>query len=168
MDVTFTLASSSDAHVLAALRAAAARALTTHYGEGPWSAEPSERGVLGDFRNADVWVARTGGEIVATFRLAAKKPWAIDAACFTACRRPLYLTNMAVLPRVQRRGIGRLCLQHAEVVARSRPADAIRLDSYDDEAGAGPFYARCGFREVGRTVYRTTPLVYYERLLRGA
>jgi ribosomal protein S18 acetylase RimI-like enzyme len=124
--------------------------------------------VLGDFRGADVWVARDGADIVGTFRLAKRKPWAIDTSYFTACRRPIYLTNMAVHPDLQRRGIGRLCLAHAEEVARSRPADAIRLDAYDAEAGAGAFYARCGFHEVGRAIYRTTSLVYYERVLRSA
>lgn len=169
IEIAFTLASPSDAPELAALRVAAARALTECYGDGPWSTEPGERSVLGDFRHADVWVARDGqDELVATFRLAAKKPWAIDTAYFSEARRPLYLTNMAVHPDVQRQGIGRLCLAHAETVARTRPADAIRLDAYDAEAGAGAFYARCGFREVGRVVYRTTPLVYYERLLRDS
>jgi GNAT superfamily N-acetyltransferase len=167
-DLVFTLAGPSDASVLAALRAAAARQLTARFGEGPWSTEPSERSVLGDFRHADVWVARDEGEIVATFRLAAKKPWTINTAYFTGARRPLYLTNMAVHPDLQRRGVGRLCLMHAGEVARTRTVDAIRLDAYDAEAGAGPFYARCGFREVGRVLYRSTPLVYYERLLRSA
>jgi GNAT superfamily N-acetyltransferase len=122
--------------------------------------------VLGDFRGAEVWIARDGQSILATFRLGSRKPWAIDTSYFTACRRPIYLTNMVVHPDVQRRGIGRLCLVHAEQVARRRRADAIRLDAYDAQAGAGPFYATCGFREVGRTLYRTTALVYYERVLR--
>ena len=45
------------------------------------------------------------------------------------------------------------------------PADAIRLDAYDAPAGAGDFYAKCGFREVGRATYRGVPLVYFELLL---
>ena len=43
--------------------------------------------------------------------------------------------------------------------------DAIRLDAYDAAAGAGDFYAKNGFREVGRTKYRNAPLIYYELLL---
>jgi GNAT superfamily N-acetyltransferase len=69
---------------------------------------------------------------------------------------------MAVRPDYQRRGIGRLCLEHAIRRVRDWPADAIRLDAYDAEAGAGEFYSKCGFREVGRVEYRGTPLVYYE------
>ena len=36
---------------------------------------------------------------------------------------------------------------------------------FDAEAGAGAFYARCGFRERARVVYKGDPLVYYELLL---
>jgi hypothetical protein len=39
------------------------------------------------------------------------------------------------------------------------------LDSYDADAGAGEFYARCGFTERGRVVYKGDPLIYYQRLL---
>ena len=78
---------------------------------------------------------------------------------------PVYLTDMAILPDVQGQGIGRCCLERVVEIARSTPADAIRLDAYDAEAGAGRFYERCGFREVGRVSYRGVPLVYYERLL---
>ena len=73
---------------------------------------------------------------------------------------------MAVAPSAQRTGAGRELLEHAVVAARGWPADCIRLDAYDAPAGAGEFYARCGFTEVGRVVYRKTPLIYFEKLLR--
>jgi len=166
MRLTFRLAGPSDAVVLAALRGAAARDLTKQFGEGHWSGEPSERGVVADLRHAEVWVARSGSAVVGTFRLAAKKPWAIDRSYFTDCKRPIYLTNMAVRPDYQRRGIGRRCLDHAVERVRDWPGDAIRLDAYQGEGGAGEFYAKCGFREVGRATYRFTPLIYYELLVR--
>jgi len=49
--------------------------------------------------------------------------------------------------------------------AKAWPADAIRLDAYDTAGGAGAFYLQCGFREVGRVVYRKTPLIYLEMML---
>lgn len=165
MTLSFTLAGPADAPAVAALRSAAARGLTERYGRGHWSTETSERGAVADLRHAEVWVARRGETMLATFRLATKKPWAIDRSYFTDCRRPIYLTNMAVHPDVQRQGIGRLCLVHAAERVRRWPGDAIRLDAYDADAGAGPFYAKCGFREVGRAVYRTSPLIYYELVL---
>jgi GNAT superfamily N-acetyltransferase len=68
---------------------------------------------------------------------------------------------MAVQPALQRRGIGRRLLDYSAEVARDWPAEAIRLDAYDADAGAGGFYAHCGYREAGRVTYRGTPLVYY-------
>ena len=47
----------------------------------------------------------------------------------------------------------------------SWPAEAICLDAYDTEAGAGGFYRKCGFQEVGRATYRGTPLIYFQMLL---
>ena len=165
MSLTFRLAGPSDAPVLAALRGAAARELTKQFGKGHWSPEPSERGVVADLRHAEVWMAKRGSAVVGTFRLATKKPWAIDRSYFTGCKRPIYLTNMAVRPADQRRGIGRQCLEYAVDRVREWPGDAIRLDAYQGDGGAGGFYAKCGFREVGRVVYRFTPLIYYEFLV---
>jgi GNAT superfamily N-acetyltransferase len=79
--------------------------------------------------------------------------------------KPLYLTGMAVHPDFQRKGVGRLLMKHAEVTARAWPADAIRLDAFDADAGAGQFYAKCGFRKRGRVTYRKAPLVYFELVL---
>jgi len=109
-------------------------------------------------------MARNGAGIIATLRLATKKPWAIDVEYFVNVRRPLYLHDMAVEPGLQRQGVGRSLIEKAKSVARKWPSAAIRLDAYDAEAGAGGFYAKCGFREVGRVTYRNTPLVYYELL----
>src|SRR6185369_928212 len=158
-------ATPDDAPAIAALRAAVARDLTARYGKGHWSSEGSEKGVLRGMGTARVFVVRVAQGVVAVLSLATKKPWAIDPAYFTACKRALYLTDMAVDPALQRQGIGRLCLEAALRVAREWPADAIRLDAYDAAAGAGEFYRRCGFREAGRVVYRKVPLVYFEWLV---
>jgi GNAT superfamily N-acetyltransferase len=101
---------------------------------------------------------------VATLRLTPRKPWAIDRSHFSAVKRPLYLVSMAIAPDLQRTGIGRRCLEQAREICRKWPADAIRLDAYDAPAGAGKFYAKCGFRNVGRARYRGCPLLYYEWL----
>lgn len=159
------LATAADAAAIAALRMAAADALTRDYVPGHWSSAVSERGVLHAMRTSRVYVMRQGDELVATLSLATKKPWAIDTSYFTACKRPLYLTDMAVAPSSQRRGIGRLCVEEARDLSRAWPGDAIRLDAYDAAAGAGPFYEKSGFREVGRVTYRGTPLVYFEMLV---
>ena len=165
MRFSFQQAVVADATELAALHTAVADHLTEVFGRGPWSSRSSEKGVLYAMRISRVFVAREGTEIVGTLRLATKKPWAIDTSYFAPCRKPLYLLAMAVKPAHPRRGIGRRCLAEAAKVARAWPADAMRLDAFDAKAGAGGFYARCGYTEVGRTSYKNAPLIYYELLL---
>jgi GNAT superfamily N-acetyltransferase len=147
------------------LRTAVAEVLTLAHGKGHWSSPVTPEGQLRAITASRVLVAVSGGAVRGTLRLAKKKPWAIDPAYFTKAKRPLYLIDMAVEPALQRQGIGRLLLAEAVRVARDVGADAIRLDAYDGPAGAGEFYARCGFTERGRVVYRGVPLIYYEILL---
>jgi GNAT superfamily N-acetyltransferase len=165
MDINLRPAAPSDAPALAQLHTAVAEHLTSLHGQGPWSVKTSEKGVLFAMRNMDVFVARHDKEIIATVRLTTKKPWAIDRSYFSPCQSPLYLLSMAVIPARQRQGIGRRCLEEVKRIAKAWPADAICLDAYDAEAGAGSFYARCGYAEVGRAIYRNAPLIYYELLL---
>jgi GNAT superfamily N-acetyltransferase len=165
MRLSFVQAAESDAAAIAALRVATANDLTERFGRGHWSGEATARGVIAGMHDATIWIARRGASIVGTFRLSSLKPWAIDISRFAPASMPLYLTDMAVLPDQQGHGIGRRCLTKAIEVATAWPADAIRLDAYDAEAGAGTFYEKCEFREVGRVSYRGVPLVYYERLI---
>jgi GNAT superfamily N-acetyltransferase len=162
--MTFCLAGTEDAEAIAALHAAVASDLTSRFGKGHWSSSGTSKGVLFSMRRARVYVAKNRGRIVATFSLSTRKPWAIDVSYFTQVAKPIYLTAMAVDPKSQGQGLGTRCIEEAIRVARDWPADALRLDAYDAASGAGAFYAKCGFREVGRVVYRGTPLIYYERL----
>jgi GNAT superfamily N-acetyltransferase len=168
VELRFAEATPKDAATIAALRNAVADDLTAKHGKGWWSGQCSEKGVLYDLRRAHVYVARERRQIVATLRLATQKPWAIEWSYFTPVARPLFLNSMAVLPARQREGIGRFCLTEVAALARRSQADAIVLDAYDHPtAGAGTFYRKCGYREVGRVVYRTVPLIYFELLLGG-
>jgi GNAT superfamily N-acetyltransferase len=168
MTFTFAIASESDAAAIATLRTAAATHLTKKFGQGHWSSAATERGVLRDLSRpkfARTIIARHGREIIGTLHLQTKKPWAIDTAYFTAVAQALYLINMAVLPARQGQGVGRQLLAEAICATKEWPAQALRLDAWNAPAGAGAFYSKCGFREVGRVVYREAPLVYYELLL---
>ncbi len=192
MDLTFAFACDNDATEIAALRNAAAARLTATYGTGVWSTGGSERGVLRGLERPQferTLIAREGRAIVAVLHLQTKKPWAIDIQYFTPVPKAIYLVAMAVHPEHQRSGAGRAILKEAESVARewaaltagkvenevtakkkkpvkeALPVTAIRLDAWDSTAGAGPFYAKCGYREVARVDYRGNPLIYYELLL---
>lgn len=165
MRVTFSDAGPADARAIAALRNSTSQHLTARFGEGHWSWAASERGVKSALRRARIRVGRSGRRIVTALTLSTRKPWAIDVEYFTPVERPLYLTGMAVAVEQQCHGLGRQALRDALKVARSWPADAIRLDAYDAKAGAGGFYTRCGYKRRGKKRYKGEPLVYFEVLL---
>lgn len=160
--LAFRVADATDAGTIASIRNAAADALTARHGIGHWSSQCSERGVIRAMQHGQVLLAGDGATPVGTLCLSRKKPWAIDRDIFRPARAPRYLVDMAVHPDRQRSGIGRACLDEAARLARADGADAIWLDAYDAPAGAGEFYRRAGFVEVGRRPYRGVPLVYFE------
>jgi GNAT superfamily N-acetyltransferase len=158
-------ASLADVPAVVSLRAAAARELTGRHGRGHWSSSPTEAAVVRALKTSSVLVARHDGDVIGTVRVEARKPWAIDVSYFSDAAKAVYLHDLAVAPHAQGAGVGRLLVERALGVARAWPSDALRLDAYDHAAGAGPFYATCGFREVGRVTYRGVPLIYFELLL---
>ena len=160
-----TIATADDAAAVVALRNAVAQALTLRHGIGHWSSVSSEKGVRGDMRRSSVYLLREQGAATATLQLAIRKPSAIDRRHFTPVTRPLYLLGMAVDPVRQGTGVGRRCIEEAVEICRAWPADSLCLDAYDADAGAGGFYRKCGFIEVGRATYRNTPLIYFEMVV---
>jgi GNAT superfamily N-acetyltransferase len=168
MKLTFSIATPADAPPWPPLHIAAAADLTLRRGHGFWSSVTTERSVIANMRYARVVIARKGKTILGTIRLANKQPWAIDVSYFTPVKKAIYLAGMAVAPRLQRQGIGRQLLEQAVAQARARPAGAIRLDAFDADAGAGPFCARCGFRETARVAYSEALLIYFELVLKSA
>jgi GNAT superfamily N-acetyltransferase len=165
MKVTLKQATAREVAAIAKSRMATNEKLTRDFGPGPWTSTVTEKGVLFNMRNGRVYVAREGRTIIGSLLLTTKKPWAIDRSYFSKSERPLYLLAMAVAPDRQRRGIGRAMLEDVKRIVKAWPGDAIRLDAYDLPGGAGEFYAKCGYREMGRVIYRGAPLIYYEFLL---
>jgi GNAT superfamily N-acetyltransferase len=165
VSLTFARATARDAEAVAALRTAVSKDLTSRYGPGHWSSTVTARGMRHHLTYSVILLARQPSALVGVLRLSTRKPWAIDRAYFRDVPQAIYLTDMAVKPALQRHGVGRRLLAEAIRLAREWPAQVIRVDAYDTEVGAGPFYQNCGFQEVGRVIYRGTPLIYFELIL---
>jgi GNAT superfamily N-acetyltransferase len=168
-----------DAQAIADLRGAVALDMTRLHGPGHWSSRPSRAEVMRQLRASHVLIARQDARIVGTVRLATANPLLFDSGSFTSVETAIYVLGLAVAPECRRQGIGRQIIEAAKDVARSRPAQALWLDAYDSEVGAGPFYSRCGFRRVGPSTFKASTfkastikantfkevkLVYYEWL----
>jgi GNAT superfamily N-acetyltransferase len=163
--VSLRLATDADIPALVDLRRAVDADQERRFGRQRWSTTISEKSVARGLKSSRVLVAEEQQRIVGTLRMETKKPWAIDPRYFTPVARAAYLHDVDVLADRQGSGIGRQLIERAKEVAREWPVDAIRLDAYDGRSGAGPFYLKCGFTEVGRAVYRSVPLVYFEFVL---
>ena len=110
MKLSISTAGPADAIELAALHTEVAEDLTRR---GFRSNKTSEKGALLAIRSARVLIARRGKSLVGTLNLPTQKPWAIDVSYFTPAENPLYLTGMAVIPPMQRQGIGRRLIKEA-------------------------------------------------------
>jgi GNAT superfamily N-acetyltransferase len=166
MAVTIRLATEADIPELLRLRLCVDADQARRFGNERWSTTINEKSIARGMKSSRVLIAARPERMVGTLRMETKKPWAIDLTYFTPAASAVYLHDVDVDPRIQRSGVGRRLIEHAKAVARDWPVDAIRLDAYDGPAGAGPFYEKCGFTEVGRKVYRGVPLVYFEFLVR--
>lgn len=155
-------AAPADIPALVALRTAVAEAMTREFGPGDWSATPSSALVRKQLRASRVLVAREGTALLGTVRLAEAQQALFDASAFTPARTALYVLGLAVSPDARGRDIGSQLMQAAKDHTRAVNADALWLDAVAGPAGAGPFYSKCGFRPVGVTLNRATPLVFYE------
>ncbi|THU37073.1 GNAT family N-acetyltransferase [Niastella caeni] len=166
MNVSISLAVPGDAAAIAEVISQAARDLTAKHGQGHWSAVASEKGVLSGLNKARILLARNNETVIGTLRLTTLRPWVIDPAYFTPVPRPVYLVDMAIRPDYQRIGVGRSLIEEAKKMVTALAGDAIRLDAYEGVAGAGGFYEKCGFTEMGHIVYKTVPHIYFEWLIK--
>jgi ribosomal protein S18 acetylase RimI-like enzyme len=153
-----------DASQLVALRATVARDMNRQHGEGGWSAIPGKATVLRQIRASRVFVARLANDIVGTVRLTPAKSLVFDSSGFTPVSSALYVLGLAVAPAARHLGVGRRLMDAAKAAVPAWPADALWLDAYDSAVGAGPFYRRCGFREVRRATFNGVSLIYFEWL----
>ena len=141
----------------------AAADLTIRYGPGHWSRVHGLPTLRRHQAERIVLLVLAGSRPAATLTLGRKKPPFYHNSWFAEPKAAaVYLSDMAVLPALQRHGIGRWCIQQAELLAREWGAHAIRLDAYQASAGAGGFYQKCGFTLVHAG---TLDLEYYEKTL---
>ncbi len=79
----------------------------------------------------------------------------------------LWIENVAVPPRHQGEGLGRLLLRHAETEARRLGLDELGLLTNERYVENIAMYTRYGYRETHRVPHRGTDLVYFRKRLAG-
>ena len=100
----------------------------------PWT-----RGIFGDCLRVgyDCWGLQIGGRLAG---------YAIQSDGAGEC----HLLNLCVAPELQRRGLGRLLLENAIRIARSRHCHSMYLEVRPSNPAGIALYSAMGFRVVGR------------------
>ena len=105
-------------------------------------------------REHEVWVLELEGGLVGVIELQERADH-------------LWVENVAVAPRWQGRGFGRLLLQHAEVEAVSHGLGEIGLLTNERYSDNIAMYTRYGYQETHRVPHQGTDLVFFRKQLRA-
>lgn len=97
--------------------------------------EPLSLEELARYRQDDrAWVAADDAGVVAAYLIAD----IVDGS--------VHIEQVSVHPRVARRKVGRMLLEHAAAYAAARGIRALTLTTFAEVPWNAPYYARCGFR----------------------
>ena len=105
-------------------------------------------------RQHDIWVLEANGALVAIIELEARPDH-------------LWIENVAVSPRWQGHGLGRLLLRHAETEARRLGLEELGLLTNERYLDNIAMYTRYGYRVTDRVPHQGTDLVYFRKRLRA-
>jgi N-acetylglutamate synthase-like GNAT family acetyltransferase len=105
-------------------------------------------------REHEIWVLELDGPLVGVIEL---KPRSDQ----------LWVENVAVAPRWQGRGFGRLLLRHAEVEADRLGLREVGLLTNERYADNIAMYTRYGYRETHRVPHQGTDLIFFRKQLRA-
>ena len=105
-------------------------------------------------REHEIWVLEADGALVGIIELEPRPDH-------------LWIENVAVSPRWQGRGFGRLLLEHAEAEARNHGLDELGLLTNERYVDNIAMYTRYGYRETDRVPFQGTDLVYFRKRLVG-
>ena len=105
-------------------------------------------------REHEIWVLELDGQLVGVMEL---KPRSDQ----------LWVENVAVAPRWQGRGFGRLLLRHAEVEADRLGLREVGLLTNERYADNIAMYTRYGYRETHRVPHQGTDLIFFRKQLRA-
>jgi len=107
-----------------------------------------------------------GGEPVATFTAGCDAPHYLDLSLWPNGAEPsFYLSQLAVSPKLQGRGIGRACIAAVERLALEHGCRSIRLDAAEAHAELLDWYLDLGYRESCRYEAFGTRMVGFEKLV---
>lgn len=122
-------------------------------------------------RAKEVFAVEDDGELVATFTIGFEAPEPYPPSSWAdKAHRAIYLNKLAVTPGLQRRGLGRWCMEEIERLAAARGCQAVRFDALTRNVSLLGFYDHLGYRRCGDMfvldeIGRGWDILLYEKVL---
>jgi ribosomal protein S18 acetylase RimI-like enzyme len=99
-----------------------------------------------------VWVVEENGALIAVLVL-------------VSCNHHFHISNLAVHPAWQRRGVGTALLHHAEQQSQQVGYGEIWLHTNETMVGNIRLYSSLGYEEMYRQTYHATASIYMRKIL---
>jgi len=167
-DLTYRRAEGeADAEAVNAVYCQSSAEVTARLGQGHWTHNSNVAAVREGMRERGVFLVHSGGQAVASFAIGGDLPrfwppsiWRVPEA---DPEEVLGVFGLAVVPPLQRQGIGTWAMRQIEDIARERGCRFVRLDAYEENPRSVAFYRRLGYDERGRLVVNGVPILCFER-----
>ena len=121
-----------------------------------------------DAKERNVYSVWDGAELIATFTIG-QQPLAYyyKDIWLHPDKEAIYVSHLAVIPELQRRGIGSWCMRTIEQMAVSQGTTAVRLDAYEKYHKLLKFYNDLGYSRREVVEYQEKLLVCLEKIVAG-
>lgn len=149
LGLTLRLAIPRDAHGIKQLTQLAFDKYIPQIGGTPRSLMRDYHQVI---HQGQVWVVEENGTLVSVLVLA-------------SCDHHFHISNLAVHPTWQRRGLGKALLYHAEQQSQQAGYDEIWLHTNESMVGNVRLYTSLGYEEMYRQIYHATASIYMRKIL---
>lgn len=172
-DLTYRQAEGrADAELVDSIQRQSSAEITARLGQGHWTHSTNPAAVQKSMRERGVFLIYSGEQAVASFTIGGNLPrfwpaylWRVPQA---EPQIVLGVFGLAVLPPLQRRGVGTWAMRQIEQIARERGCRFVRLDAYEQNSRSVAFYRKLGYDERGRLVVNGVPILCFETEVRYA
>lgn len=153
----------ADAEAVDHIHCQSSAEITARLGPGHWTHGSNVAGVRRSIRQRGVYLVARGEENVASFTVGGRFPRFWPPSLWQAPdAEALGVFGIAVLPPLQRQGIGTWVMRRIEDMARERGCRFVRLDAYEENPRSVAFYRKLGYQERGRLVVNGVPILCFE------
>lgn len=118
---------------------------------------PTQEIFVNDIEEKQLWVTEVNGVIAGVGALTTQQPdeyktvgWDINTPCIVPHR-------VAVRPDYRNLGLAKLIIQHADVLAKERGYDYVRIDTCTKNKAMNALFVKLGFQYVGQLSFLSKP-----------